>query len=649
MKTKLYTAIAILSMAFGMTACSSSDDLENGGGNNETEGKQYLSVSITTNASAIPSFSAAKTRADTDHSNTSNYNSGNENESKLYTVRFFFYDTNGNPVNMGTTRSNYVDHTFTDDEQQVVDPANQTVERRATVLVLDPINGVIPSQVAAVANTAAFTGTDGTTGVDNIAGKSLSELSGSQLPITTTYNRTSGGVTQFAMSTTKYTSGNTVIATSSTAGKILTDRTQAENAANAVDIYVERVAAKVLAGKGGTTSKWLKVKEGTSGSWSESTDEDAKDAYVIYDPSTASTDEQTKFSITDNGTVHTDYKVIAVVNGWGLADEAAQAYDIKNIANHSSWDQTTLGFALSYSEYHRSFWETSVPFTTTAPAHTKKNHKWNEYNTTLNSGDSWTNALYTMPNTPTAVTTDARENYNASETNLTKLLVTARLMYSTDGGSTYQPAVICRYGGNSYLGEEELKKAVVAGNTNILIGDYNESENRVESWSTLDYTDINFTYPENPQVNKQYVETVSLTNRTPASGHHWVYGRGSTTDPENITSWNSESDHGYANANAALGNVEVAIYRDGNTYYYTTIRHLANNATDLGYFGVVRNHEYRLNITLLAGFGTAVYDPTKVIIPVKPSDSNTYMSANINVLQWRLVNNNVELNGDRVQ
>ena len=59
----------------------------------------------------------------------------------------------------------------------------------------------------------------------------------------------------------------------------------------------------------------------------------------------------------------------------------------------------------------------------------------------------------------------------------------------------------------------------------------------------------------------------------------------------------------------------------------------------------LRLNVYKVHITGITGFGTPVYDPTTdFIVPEKPSEINTYVAAQINILSWRLVEHNYELN-----
>ena len=96
--------------------------------------------------------------------------------------------------------------------------------------------------------------------------------------------------------------------------------------------------------------------------------------------------------------------------------------------------------------------------------------------------------------------------------------------------------------------------------------------------------------------------------------------------------------------NAKLLDVQPAlVYKKGMTYYWTDIKHLGTPGSTTEY-GIVRNHVYKVNITKIQGFGTPVYNPTQEFIELEqPTDVQSYVSAQINILSWRVVNNNYEL------
>lgn len=99
-----------------------------------------------------------------------------------------------------------------------------------------------------------------------------------------------------------------------------------------------------------------------------------------------------------------------------------------------------------------------------------------------------------------------------------------------------------------------------------------------------------------------------------------------------------------ADVNGELAKIEPAkIYNDGMTYYYGDVKHLGAEGK-LGEFGIIRNHSYKINVTGVKGFGTPVYDPVyRVEKPETPTDKESYISAQINVLSWRTVSSDVIL------
>lgn len=80
------------------------------------------------------------------------------------------------------------------------------------------------------------------------------------------------------------------------------------------------------------------------------------------------------------------------------------------------------------------------------------------------------------------------------------------------------------------------------------------------------------------------------------------------------------------------------IWEAGQTYYYSLISHFGDAK------GMVRNHIYDITISGMKGFGTPVYDPTKIITPEPTVEQDAYhLTAQINVLSWNVVSQDVEL------
>ena len=105
------------------------------------------------------------------------------------------------------------------------------------------------------------------------------------------------------------------------------------------------------------------------------------------------------------------------------------------------------------------------------------------------------------------------------------------------------------------------------------------------------------------------------------------------------------SAEGYVSAsdeaiNARLAQVQPAlVYKNGMTYYFTEIKHLGSKGSASEY-GVIRNHVYKVNISDIKGLGTPVYDPeVDVDVPEHPTDTHSYVSAQVHILSWKVVKN----------
>ena len=93
---------------------------------------------------------------------------------------------------------------------------------------------------------------------------------------------------------------------------------------------------------------------------------------------------------------------------------------------------------------------------------------------------------------------------------------------------------------------------------------------------------------------------------------------------------------------AAIEAAKAEIRKGGKAYYYVPIKHLGNTG-ELAEYGIVRNHFYKITLSGIKGFGTPVYNPDQVVKPVVPTYDDTYLAARIQVLQWRVVNQNANL------
>ena len=587
---KKFTMLSsVLATALMLTVAScSSEDVAGGDSQNGKGTTSFLAVNIENVGSAPASRSYQQ--------GDGTYEDGTEAESKINNVRFYFFNGDGTPyllVNKNSEKQpvNFLDQTVETDGN---DHDHTAETKTKAVLVLNGETKAVPASVIAVINPEVLDNTTLQSGT-----MTLSELrtsaTGSKF-----YDKTNG----FVMSNSVYESAGQDVCSTPVANGVFA--TSEDAMKNPVDIYVERVNAKVNAKidadyqrTGETEKAWTKNADGK------------------YQIEVGSIDVTTYADNTNAAPTKNTYPVYAVVQGWQLADADGKAEVCKQIK--TSWYAGELGISpWTTSDYHRCFWSKSVPFTSGAQggANHPVNPKFTDITQSL-SGEFSAEPVYTLPNTPDQVVTNPTTSLNT----LTKLIVAAKLVYKDKNGN-YNPAQVCQYRGLTYLGEDAVKKQIVGGFAKYF-------KKTATGYQSIEASDITFkTVPGSSEV-KDYEVVATL-----ASNVGELYVKDGETTYKTV----SKDD-----VNAALAKEEAQVRStDGATYYYTPIKHLGD-AGKLGEYGIVRNHSYQVTIQNIKGFGTPVYDPKKEIDPMIPSDENTYLAASIKVLSWRVVSSKVDL------
>lgn len=578
-----------------MVASCSSEDVAGGDSQNDKGTTSFLAVNIENVGSAPASRS-------NDPYDKGDYEDGIEAESKIKKVRFYFFNGDGTPYLLANndatqqTSVNYLEQTV---EKDGNDHDHTAETKTKAVLVLKGETKAVPASVIAVINPEVLDNTTLKSGT-----MTLSELRTSATG-STFYDKTGG----FVMSNSVYESAGQDVCSTPVANSVFA--TEKEAMSKPVDIYVERVNAKVNAK---IDADYVRTNE-TEKAWS-------KNAEGKYQIKVGSIDVTTYEDNTNATPTKETYPVYAVVQGWQLADANGKAELCKQI--NTSWYAGELGISpWTTSDYHRCFWSKSVPFTSGAQA--GANHPVNPTfkGITQSLSDAFsTTPVYTLPNTSEKLV----ENPKTSVNTLTKLIVAAKLVYKDKNGN-YNSAQVCQYRGLTYLGEEAVKKQIVGGFKRFFKKTTTESG---DVYNSIGASDIAFeTVPGSSEV-KNYEVRAKLADKV---GQLYV------KDGE---TYKTVQEVG-VDVNAALAK-ETAQVRstDGDTYYYTPIKHLGD-AGKLGEYGIVRNHSYQVTIQNIQGYGTPVYDPDKVIDPMIPSDDNTYLAASIKVLSWRVVSSTVDL------
>lgn len=287
--------------------------------------------------------------------------------------------------------------------------------------------------------------------------------------------------------------------------------------------------------------------------------------------------------------------VYAQVKGFELYNDYQESWLIKRI--DPTWE---VGFNWNDYNFFRSYWAQSLgkDFDENTFAWTTDNTEMGGYVYCGENTRAWTEAA------------DVR----------TKVVVKAQLVDAEDN-----PFEVVNWYGKDYIGEDNLK--IVVANT---------LKNTYFSGDGSTFTGLT---PEDIKCVDRFVtdakayEVYFQLSEAGAAKTWYKYEGGN---------YNAIDDDAL---NAALADVQPAlVYNDGMTYYWLDIKHLGA-ADSTAEYGIVRNHVYKVNITDITGYGTPVYDGTSDFITLeKPEDIVTYVSAQINILSWRVVENDYDLN-----
>ena len=588
-KFTMLSSVLVSALMLVVASCSSEDvagdDAQNGKGTTS-----FLAVNIENVGSAPASRSYEQ--------GDGTYENGTEAESKINKVRFYFFNGDGTPYLLVKKDPSQAESVNYLDKSVVQHGGNndQTVETKTdAVLVIEGDTKTVPASVIAVINPDVLENTTLHNGKSMTISELRTSATGSKF-----YDTTNG----FVMSNSVYESAGQDICSTPVANNVFSTSDKALS--NPVDIYVERVNAKVNA----KIDKNYKRTGETENAWSQN----AEGKYQIK---VGSIDVTTYEENTNSTPTTHKYPVYAVVQGWQVADANGKAEVCKQIK--TSWFAGELGInPWTTSDYHRSFWSESVPFNSGAVtgANRPVNPSFNDINMPLSDGFAAT-PVYTLPNTPDAVV----KNPKTSDNDLTKLIVAAKLVYK-DVDNSYKTAQVCQYRGLTYLGEDAVKKQIVGGFKQYL------KKTATGGYQSIEASDITFKTVPGSSVVKDYEVVATLASNV---GELYV------KDGETYKTVSKDD------VNAALAKEEAQVRStDGATYYYTPIKHLGE-AGKLGEYGIVRNHSYQVTIQNIKGFGTPVYNPDQEIDPMIPSDENTYLAASIKVLSWRVVSSTVDL------
>lgn len=544
-----------LSMLVGMAfvGCSSEKELNGSGTDPVKGGTGYVAVNIV-------QPKTVGTRA------TGDFENGDAAENNASEGLFFIFDASGKVHNVNGKSSQRIKLAGSGTTES---PA---VERIYSAILL--IDGVTTNptdgakQIVCILNAPAGLET-GVTKLSDLQAKVEDYCTG----------KTEDG--KFVMSNSVYYDGdNLIVATPVKAENVKKSASEALN--NPVDIYVERVVAKVRAKQktGGITNNVVKI-----------TVDGVEHSYTIN------------------------------IDGIALSNRSDKAYLLKSLTGYSNnkwtWNDKTN---------FRSFWEVMPGKKDGADQVTVQKVSWNDidgdghYNAEATPGN-YCFTQYILPNTfektgdviNTSIMVAAHLTETVDGTTKNADLVWIRGGYTTDKGAlnVIASAVQTKFAYYKKTGESSYKELEFSdfewkGETGVGYSCYAQLK--------TEFGTDNKIYEFTGVTPAEVTDGVSKVNNYLKSKDNSLYAR-KYTDGKSY--YFVEIEH-------------VAATGSGET---------ATPAIN----GIVRNHIYDLTLNSIAGPGIPVFDPADKNIPQEPEGENLYfLGARVNVLDWRIVSQGVE-------
>lgn len=573
--------------SLSMISCSNEDPMN--GGNSENGEVSYLAINIVQTPEASSRAEGDQIQGAPDNAT---YEEGLAKENHVESVRFYFFKADGTAASVVNGTKSYYDWTPSSEAGSM-----PNVEKVLTATIVltnakEPEDNIskdgYPAQVIAVLN-------PNTTEL-GAANLSMSTLRAKMEDYASKANAANP---TFVMSNSVYLNGTTRIASSTIAAEnVGTDPSTA--LANPVNIYVERTVAKVRLNYATTFQP------------------NADGLIPLKDKD----DNPLTTKVGDD-----DKPIFLKVNGWNVTATTAKGYLSKHVQASWASEPAASGFGTwqwNWAPYFRCFWAQNPAFNDAGQQYFSFNDITNNYTI---GGEK--NYLYTNENAGSqGAEGDDSSDYTERKFP-TQVIIAGQLVDAT--GS---PLEVAEYAGSRFVGESNLLATMVnfVNLYKITTVDGATVYTKITPADVKLITAFENGSAQEGQDNKgRYYVELALTDAATAS--QWAIS--------NLEGSSAVSADQIKNALRSVGHAKL--WKTGMTYYYFKIQHLGNEGK-AGNYGVVRNHIYDCSITNIAGLGTPVYDPNQTIWPEKPEpEEDAYIAAKINILSWRVVNSNVNL------
>ncbi len=412
----------------------------------------------------------------------------------------------------------------------------------------------------------------------------------------------------FVMSNSVYVDGAAAhIAEAVTEANLGSTADAAKN--NPVNIYVERAVAKI------ETNALSEMTVGETGN-------EGKVKVTIQGGETGATEENLKI----------------VVKGVQIANCAQKSYLFKNVDDFT----TTAPFDnWNDADNHRSYWA-KMPSSSDV---TYENYSWNQISG-MGEGNTAITDVHAFY---------AQENVlpYAFATGHTAVIVTAQLQKQNAETSKWEGYEFVKLANQYFTPDDALKQ---------LVGYLDSRGYRVKTTTSAaaEGGESTTTYTSLDPVNSLKWRTSAPSGASDVKGWEGFAELNYTTDnaPTFVKydpAATGADENGYVSV--TMDQINTALldkafralkWTEGMCYYFVDIEHFGEETVDgakVKRKGIIRNHIYDLNLKSLSGLGVPVFDPNKEIIPEKPGEDKLfYLAAEINILKWVLVNQEVNFN-----
>lgn len=641
-KSKFLLGINATAMAIAFAACSSDEPVVNPGTPETPDGDvAYMAITI-----SAPE--GIGTRSTTDDGYEASWSTAAEH--KVNTVDFYFFESNGAYAFKASADGNFTQNG--DDKT-----ANVEYIGRKNILIL---NGVrtnnYPEYVVTVLNAPS----------DFTPGQTLQETADKLATYATDYASTR--TAPFVMTTSSFY--GEVAATGGETGELRHDNTMyfatklnpsdfkttaeaASTTTNPVAIYVERLGAKVQLTFGTESGKYETYNNET---------------YYKLSQTLAGGNNMTEDDDMSDVTLYV--KVV----GWGLNATAKQSYMSKKLP--TTWNETGKEPWNDWNKTSdwRSFWAKAYTYDINGDSNSEKLKYASAKDiatSTLGSVenvDDKPNYTYCYENTNTPANIFAEVDggsllLNSKTVAVKNALVTHAVLHTQifekKDSKFVSPGQLVQYRGILYTGESYknllLNRLKQKKKLNFWL--LTETSNGENKYKSIDASYLTITRSD--EEGHKLGEIVVSADLTKTGD---VYKLVSASGEEGDEDYVAEHYVKYENADAfrnALNDALKAVVDTDNpavgsdeyadAFYYIPIEHHAlsveTNAVE-GYYGVVRNHWYRLTVKSFSKVGHLVFTPSTdetPIIPEGPENPLYYVGANINILSWKIVNQTVNL------